>query len=358
MVHFFLNVKILKSDASNMLMFQSMDEEVASIIQNAIQSQTQEENNSKPASHTNTPAVGTPAGSHTGTPAAGSHRSTPAGVAQASDSHTSTPAQSSPVKVNPSQGNTTNEQTSAPGSPKKSPEKIMTQEVNSGITDVPADMEKPTSPKNIEKESTPPSGRLVTDSAPPSSRLVTDSVPSSGTKDKVEDLVDGVEPECDGLDGLEDLDGGEALGGMDANDDNICRVCSEKFKQPRVLGCLHVFCTPCLEKQLEKHGGGGEGGGEVPKSLTCPRCEQLTPLAGKKVEDLPLDTVMVNILDLSAMDDQLIVCTSCKAKEKAVARCNDCASFLCPNCVTAHQYMRCFENHKVCVCYSCRIFHC
>ena len=245
----------------------------------------------------------------------------------------------------------TKEHTSAPSSPKKSPEKIVMQETNGEITDVPnVEMEK-SSPV---KESTPPSGRLVTESAPPSGRLVTDSAPSSATENKVEDSIDGVEPGCDGLlDGLEDLDGGEALGGMEANDDNICRICGEKFKEPRVLSCLHVFSTPCLEKLLEKQRseGGEGGGGDTSDSITCPRCGQATPLGGKKVEDLPLDTVMVNILDLSAMDDQVIVCTSCKAKEKAVARCNDCASFLCPNCVTAHQYMRCFENHKVGVSY-------
>lgn len=65
------------------------------------------------------------------------------------------------------------------------------------------------------------------------------------------------------------------------------------------------------------------------------------------IEDLPLDHVMVNTLDMEAILKMQIICTSCKAKEKAVARCSDCANFLCPNCVTAHQYMRCFENHKV-----------
>ncbi|XP_012288137.1 brain tumor protein [Orussus abietinus] len=41
-------------------------------------------------------------------------------------------------------------------------------------------------------------------------------------------------------------------------------------------------------------------------------------------------------------------CTGCKSTESdAVARCFDCANFLCPNCVMAHQYMHCFEGHRV-----------
>jgi hypothetical protein len=51
---------------------------------------------------------------------------------------------------------------------------------------------------------------------------------------------------------------------------------------------------------------------------------------------------------MSDIEDSQIVCTSCKAKEHAEARCQDCANFLCPNCIIAHQFMRCFENHKVC----------
>ncbi|XP_017887874.1 brain tumor protein [Ceratina calcarata] len=41
-------------------------------------------------------------------------------------------------------------------------------------------------------------------------------------------------------------------------------------------------------------------------------------------------------------------CTGCKSNESdAVARCFDCANFLCPNCVMAHQFMHCFEGHRV-----------
>lgn len=41
-------------------------------------------------------------------------------------------------------------------------------------------------------------------------------------------------------------------------------------------------------------------------------------------------------------------CTGCKSTESdAVARCFDCVNFLCPNCVMAHQFMHCFEGHRV-----------
>lgn len=62
---------------------------------------------------------------------------------------------------------------------------------------------------------------------------------------------------------------------------------------------------------------------------------------------MPCDYVLMNILDMSAISNTSVECTSCKTKEYAIARCSDCANFLCPNCNTAHQFMRCFENHHV-----------
>lgn len=59
------------------------------------------------------------------------------------------------------------------------------------------------------------------------------------------------------------------------------------------------------------------------------------------------DYVLTNILDLNAVEPCSIACTSCKSKDNAMSRCNDCANFLCASCDNAHKYMRCFENHKV-----------
>lgn len=69
-------------------------------------------------------------------------------------------------------------------------------------------------------------------------------------------------------------------------------------------------------------------------------------MPGGGAASLPSDYVLTNILDVSAMD-QSVVCTCCKSKEPAVARCTDCSHFLCSNCNTAHEFMRCFENHRV-----------
>ena len=148
------------------------------------------------------------------------------------------------------------------------------------------------------------------------------------------------------------------------SDPFLCGMCKKRFQQPRVLNCLHVFCSGCLERLVDDKEGVGSGDAAAAETgvrssckvglagtelelvcLLCPSCKQETRVSG--VAELPLDVVMMNEIDMSDINASRILCTSCKAEEKAVARCSDCASFLCSNCVTAHKYMRCFENHKV-----------
>lgn len=119
----------------------------------------------------------------------------------------------------------------------------------------------------------------------------------------------------------------------------LCGICKEKYKQPKVLHCLHSFCTECLEKSLLESG---------PTQISCQTCRQVTRLTSAgAVNELPIDAVICNLMEMDAICAMTVICTSCKTQENAVARCSDCSNFLCPNCVTAHNYMRCFEKHKV-----------
>ena len=42
-----------------------------------------------------------------------------------------------------------------------------------------------------------------------------------------------------------------------------CPVCDERFQHPRMLTCLHTFCSSCIQKRVSLMGRGGGGGGEV-----------------------------------------------------------------------------------------------
>lgn len=111
----------------------------------------------------------------------------------------------------------------------------------------------------------------------------------------------------------------------------VCGLCNDTFVLPRVLSCLHVFCLGCLEKVCE-----GE-------RLVCPTCQAVTSAPPPLL--LP-DYALHRLLE--APVDEPASCTACKSRDiAAVARCLDCAKLLCPHCVMAHQFMHCFEGHRV-----------
>lgn len=126
--------------------------------------------------------------------------------------------------------------------------------------------------------------------------------------------------------------------------DTNCSLCAKKLTKPKLLSCLHTFCKTCLNAYIIRESGDSM----PPNFVCCPKCKQETELPGNGgIDALQDDCVMQNQLDMIDIERMILDCTSCKTEEKAVARCADCAQFLCPNCVSAHQYMRCFENHKV-----------
>ena len=132
------------------------------------------------------------------------------------------------------------------------------------------------------------------------------------------------------------------------SEDNLkCRLCSQLYTDPRVLPCLHVFCTTCIMR-LVSLAVNEESAGVI----ECPVCEQRVALPDSgNVLCLPLDVVMLNARDAADVRRGNVVCTGCMSQRNAVSHCVDCCAFLCPSCVSAHQLMHCFENHKVCFCF-------
>ena len=131
---------------------------------------------------------------------------------------------------------------------------------------------------------------------------------------------------------------------LSVDDEFKCHLCSNRFKLPRILSCLHIFCTECLEQNLRNK----DENINSECQIVCPTCHQATTLGSRGILDLPLDHIIITMMEMLDVRSLQIYCTCCKKHEKAVARCSDCTNFLCDNCVKAHQNMRCFEHHKVC----------
>ena len=126
------------------------------------------------------------------------------------------------------------------------------------------------------------------------------------------------------------------------DEDETCTVCLEPHKEPRVLPCLHVFCTKCLQRLLNEIGGG--------ENLVCPNCraECDPPL---NAEEFPPDHAGQLSTELGrtfceAEDEKGGPCKNCEEEGKTDAYCGDCGGGICQGCVQLHQRMKVFRDHK------------
>uniref|UniRef100_A0A2P2HY96 Brain tumor protein-like n=1 Tax=Hirondellea gigas TaxID=1518452 RepID=A0A2P2HY96_9CRUS len=111
----------------------------------------------------------------------------------------------------------------------------------------------------------------------------------------------------------------------------ICPCCNDTFVQPRTLQCLHAICFGCAEKLCDVN------------RIQCPTCHQITE---QHPSILVPDYALLRLLE-SALDEPSS-CTACKSRDiAAIARCLECTKLLCNNCVMAHEYMHCFQTHRV-----------
>ena len=129
----------------------------------------------------------------------------------------------------------------------------------------------------------------------------------------------------------------------------VCPHCRDKFRDPRVLPCLHTFCKECLDRCYNDQG--------INDSLACPSCKQQTSLNSGGVEGIPSSIFISNILDVMVSQDDFengdlgtsyndCYC-NCAEGSRATSFCKKCQEYLCDNCVKAHQRVRLTKDHYI-----------
>ncbi|XP_013181101.1 PREDICTED: tripartite motif-containing protein 45-like [Papilio xuthus] len=182
-----------------------------------------------------------------------------------------------------------------------------------------------------------------------------------------------------------------------------CGLCKRELVEPRLLGCLHSFCTRCLQGlrreeeedvwnevddgsiQLEpEECGSGSGAGSAGSAgsgyesdarnsnsegslddkpqkygifikkvsgrsvqlLVCPTCGHETQLPPAGVSDLPLNYVLLRKMSLADREDDVtVLCDMCDADNKAESRCSQCLVSVCAACGKAHGRTKATSGH-------------
>ncbi|XP_048252267.1 E3 ubiquitin-protein ligase TRIM33-like [Haliotis rufescens] len=120
-----------------------------------------------------------------------------------------------------------------------------------------------------------------------------------------------------------------------------CPICTEHFDEStriprRMPCCVQSICQPCLETYT---------GGAA--TLSCPMCRHRHNLPGG-VKSLPKETLILKTLDYLKIQKGLhLPCTDCPDKETAVAQCDNCGTFLCSLCLSAHKRNTVSKAHTI-----------
>ncbi|XP_038065654.1 uncharacterized protein LOC119735792 [Patiria miniata] len=126
-----------------------------------------------------------------------------------------------------------------------------------------------------------------------------------------------------------------------------CPICSNRFKHPKLLDCLHSFCTECLEGLRQTHDPDSP-------TLVCPICRKETRLSKDGVSALGNNfSLMALVEEFNRQEELLRVlrskvrCQQCDSMEEVVFKCTDCDHFMCLKCKEVHEQLENSENHRL-----------
>lgn len=127
----------------------------------------------------------------------------------------------------------------------------------------------------------------------------------------------------------------------------LCSNCTQPYDDsisstyPRLLSCLHTFCTNCCQNLAHKDTG---------KNIVCPSCSYATDLTDNGIHELQTNYAIIRQVKLfkkSQSMNQSLICNNCDL-EIAIWRCQNCedgCANLCNECKIQHLQMKALRSH-------------
>ncbi|XP_038059822.1 E3 ubiquitin-protein ligase TRIM56-like [Patiria miniata] len=127
-----------------------------------------------------------------------------------------------------------------------------------------------------------------------------------------------------------------------------CPICCCRFKDPKILDCLHSFCLNCLEEMISKQKSEAE-------KITCPVCRRETQVPDGGLKGLSNSFVLRSLVDEFNQHEQVLGeasgpsqrCEECEEGFEAISRCLDCKANICKKCKEAHQHLKYTKHHRI-----------
>lgn len=123
-----------------------------------------------------------------------------------------------------------------------------------------------------------------------------------------------------------------------------CSICINRFKDPKVLPCIHSFCLDCLEKYVLRLKS---------NKLPCSTCRKVCDLTETGVKGLQTNFHLVNLAErmdllerLDSSKSNTYTCDSCEATD-VVVYCLECDFKLCTTCQSQHKKFPTLRSHTL-----------
>ena len=130
-----------------------------------------------------------------------------------------------------------------------------------------------------------------------------------------------------------------------------CSICTEPFKNPKVLPCHHTFCSLCLEQYFKTY---QRDGSQKPGTFPCPVCRQIISAPDENLDSLSkspkADGIQELVDKISTQPQKKVSCDVCKYKKidrTARDHCTVCSINYCDRCTRDHEHHNLFQTHSV-----------
>ena len=117
----------------------------------------------------------------------------------------------------------------------------------------------------------------------------------------------------------------------------VCGLCSEEYKQPKLLPCFHSYCLECLEKFVVKNARDN--------AFDCPLCDTTIEVPEGGVNAFEWNIYLDSKLKSESKESH--DCDLCGPGVNATNHCIDCEENYCERCSEMHMKQRMSRTHTL-----------
>lgn len=129
----------------------------------------------------------------------------------------------------------------------------------------------------------------------------------------------------------------------------VCNVCKRLYRDPKILPCLHTFCSDCIGQlepfSVSARGRPADSSGKTTAveedrpsvTVLCPECDSEVDIPPSGPEGLCTDHLALDeVFQETLLTDGPLSCDLC-GEGGAESRCEVCCVNLCEFCCQAHR---------------------